>query len=456
MAPDSDPSRRSGMNSPLFGGITRRKTIQVGGGTIAAALAGCTTLFQDEDPTEVEQQEIPDEPIEAGLQDFIEGPAAVLGVLGRYGTELAVDRINQAGGIAGREIELDVVNEGDEHVENYTQFVEEGKDVTFGPRSSGGYLAMAPHVEDAGVVNVATAGTTTELFEEGVTDPTYTFRAQNYDALESVSAALVAVDQLGADNIGTVAGINQNYAFGHDEQEIFVATIQKLTGAEVIYEGWPELGADDLSTHVTEVREQEPDVLFSSLWGGDATLLYDQGIGADMFSAIDLFSATVTYSPEIDQDIINGLREADTEAFIGDRNWHWTHPDPGVWSPGVELIEEVWEREGEFAPFHAIMDGYGAVTAWATAVEKVVTQLGRWPEQEEIAQGLKGHGWYTPAGYHMMTDWNQQMRPHHSGRLVWSDEWGMPIMDDIQVYRPAEVSPPPGVDTIDWIEGWDV
>lgn len=440
--------------------IGRREALTTSGGAVAAALAGCAALLDDDTEEAIEEAEgeIPDEPIEAGLQDFLEGPASVMGVLGRAGTELAVERINQAGGIAGREIELDVVHEGDEHVENYTQFVEEGKDVTFGPRSSGGHLAMAPHIEDHGVINVALAGTTTELYEETVPDPTYTFRAQNYDALESVAAALIAVEQMGAENIDTIAGINQNYAFGHDEQEIFVAAMQKLTNAEVVYEGWPELGADDLSTHVTEVREQQPDVLFSSLWGGDATLLYDQGIGAGMFEEIGMFSGTVVYSPDITEGMIDSLEASGTDCYIGDRNWHPWHPDPGKWQPNQDLIDDFWALDGfdGVAPFHAIMDGYGAVTAWATAVEKAVALLGRWPTQEEIAQSLKGHGYYTPAGYHVITDWNQQMRPHHAGRLTWDDQHDVPVIEDVEVFRPAEVASPPDQTTLEWIDSWEV
>lgn len=436
-------------------GISRRDVMTAGGGSVAAALAGCSRLLDGGDgPQEqVDEGEIPDEPIQAGLQDFTEGPAAVLGILGVRGARIAVDRINEAGGIAGREMELEVVHEGSNQVENHNAFIEADKDVTFGPRSSGGHLAMAPNIEDSGVVNVALAGTTTALFEETVTDPTYTFRAQNHDALETVAAAFTAVDQLGADNIDTVAGINPNYAFGQDEMEIFTAAIQKLTGAEVAYSGFPELGASDMSTHVSSVKEEQPDVLFTSLWGGDATLMYEQGISNGTFEDVGLVSGTVTYAPQMTQDMIESIG---SDVYMGDRNWHWSHPPENRWAPGIELAQAAWDRgDGDRQTiFHAIMDGYGAVTAWATAVEKAVNQLGRWPEQEEIAQALKGHAWYTPAGYHMMTDWNQQMRPHHSGRLEWSDEYDVMVMEDMNVYRPAEVSPPGRENTLDWIDSW--
>ena len=136
-----------------------------GGSALAAALAGCSRLLGGGEGQDGAEADVPDEPIQAGLQTFTEGAAAVLGLQTQYGAELAVQRINEAGGVAGREIELDVRHEADAHVENYEQFVDEGKDVTFGPTSSGGHEALTQAVEEQGVVNVGTDGTVTTLYE---------------------------------------------------------------------------------------------------------------------------------------------------------------------------------------------------------------------------------------------------------------------------------------------------
>ncbi|WP_331236166.1 ABC transporter substrate-binding protein [Natronorarus salvus] len=432
-------------------GLNRRDALRVfGGSALALALAGCAELLGgDDDVGDAEEGDVPDEPIEAGLQTFREGAPAVLGVQAEYGAETAVGRINDNGGVAGREIELDVVEEGDEHLENYQQFVDEGKDVTFGPISSGGHEAMVPEIDDRGVINVATDGTVTTLYEEDFPDTTYSFRFQNHDVMEALAAAVEAVEILGADEIDTYAGINPNYAFGQDEMEIFSLGIQQLADAEEVYSGFPDLGADDMSTHVTNVNSEEPDVVFTSCWGGDATLLLQQAQASDMLENTELVVGPVLYGSA------NDYEEGDLEGPIhgGSRNFYWDQPATDQWTPAADLFDEVRE-EYDVIPTAHFMSGYGAVTAWATAADKAVRILGRWPEQDELAAMLEEHGFFTPAGYHTMATDHQGYSNAHFGELAWSDELDAAVLEDVNVYAPEEVSPPPGTTSRDWIEGW--
>jgi len=433
-------------------GIERRTMLQAAGGTaLAAALAGCSSLIGSGDQSDgAESSDVPDEPIQAGLQTFTEGAAAVLGLQAQYGAELAIQRINEAGGVAGREMELDVVHEADAHVDNYSQFVSEGKDVTFGPISSGGHAAMAPEVESQEVINVSTDGTVTTLYEETVTDPTYSFRFQNYDVMECVTAAREAVERLGADNIDTIAGINPNYAFGKDEFGLFERTIDKLVGGvEVVHEGYPDLMADDMSTHITEVNNEEPDVTFSSNWGGDVTTLMNQAAANGMFENTELVG-TVLYSAvnDLGRDVVE-----QASAISGSRNYYWGQPDTDRWQPGQDLLDAARDQ-WDIVPSAHFMSGYGAVAAWATAAEKAVDVVGGWPSQEQIARTLEGHGFYTPAGYHTMSEDHQGMSNAYSGEMVWSEEVGAPVLEDVNMYDPREVAPPPGTLSADWIDSW--
>jgi branched-chain amino acid transport system substrate-binding protein len=422
-----------------------------GGTALAAALAGCSALLGSEETDDQQGNgDVPDEPVQAGLQTFTEGAAAVLGLQAQYGAELAVQRINDAGGVAGREIELDVVHEGDSHVENYNQFVEEGKDVTFGPISSGGHAAMAPEVESQGVVNVGTDGTVTTLYEDTVQDPTYSFRFQNYDVMECVSAAREAVERLGADNVNTIAGINPNYAFGKDEFGVFKQAIKKLAGdVEVVYEGYPDLLADDMSTHITEVNDKEPDVTFSSCWGGDVTTLMSQAAANDMYDNTQLVGS-VLYSAvnDLSQNVVE-----QANAISGSRNYYWGEPTTDRWQPGKELQEEAMSQ-WDIVPSAHFMSGYGAVAAWATATQNAVDIIGGWPSQEQIAQSLEGHGFYTPAGYHVMSEGHQGMSNSFYGEMQWSSEMDAPVLEDVNMYDAREVSPPPGTKALNWIDGW--
>lgn len=431
--------------------LDRRDAIKAAGGTaLAVALAGCQALFDgDDDDGPGGGGDVPDEPIQAGLQSFLEGAPAVLGLNAVYGAETAVRRINEAGGVAGREIELDVVEEAGAAIENYTRFVDEDKDVTFGPISSGSHEEMVPVIEEQGVVNVGTDGTVTTLYETQHTDPTYSFRFQNHDVMEALSAARTAVADLGADEIDTYANINPDYTFGHDEREVFNAGIEQLTGAEEVYDGRPELATDDMSSHVAAVQDAEPDVLFSSCWGGDATLLLDQGQAAGMFDDVGITVGTVMYGSanDFERELIEG------NIWSGSRNFFWGSPSTDQWQPGLDLFEESMEEHDSIPTAH-FMSGYGAVAAWATATEKAVEIVGGWPSQEQIAATLENHGFYTPAGYHTIGPDHQGYSTAHFGRLEWHDELDVPTLEDVEAIPPHHVSPPQGEVSMEWIESW--
>ncbi|WP_435344795.1 ABC transporter substrate-binding protein [Haloarchaeobius sp. HRN-SO-5] len=436
-------------------GIDRRTMLQAACGTAAAAaLAGCSALLGGDDGDDGGQDgggDVGTEPLSAGLLTFTKGAAGVLGIQAQRGAELAVQRINENGGIAGqREVQLDVVDEGSEPLDSYNQFIEEGKDVTFGPISSGTHESIAPEIEQAEVVNVSTDGTVTTLYEETVTDPTYSFRFQNYDVMECVTMAREAVERIGADNINTVAGINPGYSFGEDEMAVFTSAIQKLTGAEVVYEGFPDLGASDMSTHISAINSEQPDVTFSSLWGGDVTTFMRQANANNMFENTTVVGTTL-YSAAGDVPA-EPLRNADV--YSGSRNFYWNEPSTANWPPGQALFDAASQQDGVTVPTAHYMSGYGAVTAWATAVEKAITLLGEYPSQLQIAQMLEGHGFFTPAGYHNMSQGHQGKSNSFAGEMVYDDDLGAAVLEDVNVYSATETAPPPGMTSADWISGW--
>ena len=252
---------------PVEPSVNRRTMLAGAGATaLTAALAGCQGILS-EGETGNTSGEIPDEPIEVGLQTLLEGPGAVFGEPGLAGAELVVDRINEAGGVAGREIVLEeVVHEGSP-IENYERFVDLDLDVAFGPVSSGGHAALAPVVEENGLVNMALAGNGTDIFYEDVPDPEYAFRTSSLVVMQDLGAVLTTIERL--DEIDTVAGVNPNYDAGQQSWEMFIDMLSEFTDFEVVYEGFPELLADDYSTHITQVNELEPDITHSILWGGD-------------------------------------------------------------------------------------------------------------------------------------------------------------------------------------------
>lgn len=423
------------------GSTTRRDVLKAGAvGTATAALAGCLSFLEGDsggDTTNIDQDEL-----EAGLLTFTEGAAAVLGQQAQRGAEKAVEWINNAGGIAGQaQLSLETVDEGSNPVDQYNQFIDDGKDVTFGPISSGTHESMFQEIEANQVVNVGTDGTVTGLYEGE--DPQYSFRFQNYDVMEVLASTREAIQRVGGNNIDTVAGVNPGYSFGQDEMEVFEAAVSNLTGAETVYSGFPDLGAGDYASHISSINSEEPDVVFSSLWGGDASTFLDQAFQRDMFDNVGAVVGPVFYgsADAISQDVVEGVGSG--KILAGSRNYYWGVPQPGTSPDSDQLFEEATEQEGIKVPTAHYMSGFGAVAAWATAVESAIGVLDEFPSQKQIAATLEGHGFYTPAGYHVMNVDHQCRSNGYAGVMEWNSDLDAPVLTDVNTFAATEISPSP-------------
>ncbi|WP_331232377.1 ABC transporter substrate-binding protein [Natronorarus salvus] len=436
----------------------RRKLIKaMGAGSAAAALAGCGALLPDDDEDSAETNgDVPDDPIEVGFQITLDGPGFVLTEQQVAAMEIAVDRINDSGGIAGREVEVETLNEGEGAIENHERFVDDEKDVIFGPATSGAVASVAPVADELGTLTIFPDGAAFTLFEDTHTDPELVFRFQNPDITETVVAARAVVEHLGGDNIDSIANVSPDYEFGHTQWEGFSTAVEALGGdVEVVYEGWPDLFADDMSSHVTEVASLEPDVLFTSMWGGDMSLFLRQGNEVGMWDEVGVHATTIGYggAPDFTQEEVEA---ADPTVMVG-RNYIYNYP-PEPMAPAVHELHEELQNWGVSAVYGYTMSTYGAMTWYATAAERAVQLLGRWPEAEELAEIMSNHGFATPSVF-CATDpdyfnGRQAFSNLHSGELTWDDENDHAGWTNVREWSPIGNHPPPGVQSMDWLEGW--
>ena len=444
------------------GSTTRRNVLKAGAvGAATAALAGCSALLGGGDD-DSGSADVGTDTLNAGLLSFTQGAASVLGIQAVRGAEKAVEKINENGGIAGqRELELDVVHEGGEAVDKYQQFIDDGKDVTFGPISSGTHASMAPQIESNQVVNVSTDGTVTTLYQEGGADPdpTYSFRFQNYDVMEATTSALEAVERVGADNIDTFAGVNPDYAFGEDEMKLFSQAIEGLTGAEQVYSGFPALGASDFSTHISRINDEQPDIVFSSCWGGDASTFLSQAYQRNMFENVGAVVGPVFYgsADAIDEEVVTGTESG--KILAGSRNFYWNIPRNDRSNASQAFFDEARNQDDITVPTAHYMSGYGAVASWATAVEKAISIIDGYPSQEQIAMALEGHGFYTPGGYYNICQDHQGRANGYAGVMEWDSDLGAPVLEDVNVFTGTQISPAPrtseyGQSASDWLSSW--
>lgn len=167
-------------------------------------------------------------PIIVGFSGQLTGKASDLGVSGRNGAMLAVEKINSTGGINGRLLKLiaaDDLNTPEGAINADKALVAAGAVAIIGHMTSSQTMASMPYVNENGIVMVSPTTTTPQL--TGKTD-TF-FRAMVENLIHSRELADYARSALDVNTIITIAEIdNKSYSLSFTDN--FSRTFKKLGG----------------------------------------------------------------------------------------------------------------------------------------------------------------------------------------------------------------------------------
>ena len=217
------------------------------------------------------------QPLKIGIVTFLSGPAAgPFGVPARNGFELMAEMINAGRtpaphatkGFGGTPIELVVIDEAGGPQKQVAEFrnLAQRVDVVVGYISSGDCLAIAPVAEELRKLTVLFDCGTPRIFEDA--SYKYVFRTGPTGAMDNVAAALYALER--NPKIRSIAGINQNYAWGQDSWADFEAAMKALKpGIEVKTSQMTKLFAGQFGAEISALMAGTPNIIHSSLWGGD-------------------------------------------------------------------------------------------------------------------------------------------------------------------------------------------
>ncbi|HKU47915.1 MAG TPA: ABC transporter substrate-binding protein, partial [Burkholderiales bacterium] len=221
--------------------------------------------------------------IKVGVVTFLSGPAASpFGVPAKNSAELVAEALNSGKapkpydkrGFGGANLELVFVDEAGStttQVTEYRNLVQRANvDVIIGYVSSGNCLAIAPVADELKkLTNFFDCGTP-RIFEDGKYN--YVFRTSPTATMDSVGAALYVRDA--RKGVKSIAGINQNYAWGQDSWGDFEAAMKVLVPSiEVKTSQMPKLFAGQYNAEISALLSAKPDVIHSSFWNGDLEAL---------------------------------------------------------------------------------------------------------------------------------------------------------------------------------------
>lgn len=235
--------------------------------TGSAALAGMATLGALGFPAIVHAQS---EKIKIG---HLTPRTGFLGALGEYAVmavTLAVDEVNRAGGVLGRQIELiaeDSVNPSTASTKAQRMFERDNVSVLIGEISSASALVMAQVAGRNKRIFVNTGANSDELRGKGCNKYMFHVEVANTTNVKACGQALL--------RDGLVKGkkmyaLTADYAFGHDllrVAKLFLgANDGRLIGDELV-----ATDVTDFSPYLLKIRQARPDVVVCNLAGNQTT-----------------------------------------------------------------------------------------------------------------------------------------------------------------------------------------
>ena len=371
--------------------------VTVGGAGLAGAglIAAPQALKAAAEPA---KGKIPDTPFKTGHMTFFTSPAAVLGEPSHKGHILAAEEINAQGGLLGkRKIETITADEAagtDANVKELRRMKLEGNiDFFTGVISSGNSPALGPVAEELGLLTMFTDGCTDFLFDVADPNPKYVFRITNIQSADGITAAIGASQAW--PHARKISHLHPDYSYGRNAAEHFTLAAERLLpGSQTVSEAWPKLGTTDFSSHITKILSAQPDLLFTSVWGGDYVAFYKQALRYGLF---DKMKVATTLALGVAPHAIGKDHPEGVLAGVHS-NYYFTFPGGDRWPLNKSFVQRYFKRWNEYPNFQS-EGAYVALYMLKTAIERANKLAGGWPEDEAIISQLEGLGMDTPSGY---------------------------------------------------------
>ena len=443
--------------------VSRRDFMNRIGLSVGAALGASAGGFSALGPSPASAQPkgtVPDTPYRIGHMTFFTGAGAVLGEPMYKGQLLAAEEINAQGGLLGkRKIEVLKADENagtDANVKELRRLkLSENIDFFCGITSSGNTPALGPVAEELKLLTIFVDGCTDFLFDKAVPNPHYIFRITNQQSADGVTCAL-AIAQTWP-KARRVAHIHPDYSYGRNAFDHVGIVMKKLMPqAQVVSEGWPKLGTTDFTSHITKAIGSKPDLLVSSVWGGDYVAFYKQALRYGLFDKMK-FASTIAFGVAP-----HALGKDHPEGVIAGvhSNYHFTYPGGDRWPYNKSFVEKYHKRFSEYPNFQA-EGGYVATYALKAAIDKANRLAGGWPDDEALIATLEGLMMSGPAGYvYIRPDNHQGYKDAITGFSKNVAEYPFPILDPNRIITIPirNITAPPGwpkgepTSTYTWID----
>lgn len=278
------------------------------------------------------------------------------------GAQLAVDEINQQGGLFGMQVELIGHINSDAILDTSVQLaesliVEDGVVALIGPNRSSHAAVVGPVAQKHRIPMVTTTATNPNVTQAG----DYVFMASFTDSFQGAVMAQFAKMELGFSTAAIVTRSGDLYTEGISE--FFSSNFLGL-GGNVVAHKFFESGTDSFKEQLTQIAEMKPDVLFTAGFAQDIVNITQQA------RAIPLLNA------DGEPTVFLGADSWDSELVFGDENaeaegsYFSGHFSPETDEPMARAFVETYMSIYDSTPTGGVAVSYDAVKLLFEAIER--------------------------------------------------------------------------------------
>lgn len=366
--------------------------------------------------------------IKVGVLHSLSGTMAISEVSVHDAELLAIEEINAAGGVLGRQLEP-VVEDG---ASDWPTFAEKADKLissdevaaVFGGWTSASRKAMLPVFEGHQALLWY------PVQYEGLESSPYIF----YTGATTNQQIVPALDYLAEQGHEQLFLLGSDYVFPRTANQIITAYAE-ANDMEVVGEEYTPLGHTEYATVVTKIEEAEPDVVFNTLNGDSNVAFFKQFRDAGL-SAEDL----PTMSVSVAEEEVRGIGTDNIAGHLVAWNYFMTTDTPEN-ETFVAAYQDAYGSDRVTAdPIEA---GYAGVYLWAAAVEAAGTT-----EVEAVKEAAKGISVDAPGGTYTVDGDNQHITKTARIGVVQDDG----TIDEVWSSE-GPISPDPYLEGYDWAEG---
>ncbi len=327
------------------------------------------------------------DPIKIGFAYVFSHRLAHYGYAAKQGAMMAIDDINDQGGILGRPVAAffeDTKLTPEIGAKAAEKLIKEKKvDAIMGVVSSAVAKAVAPVAEETRTPFLITLAMTPDV--TGSICNKYTFRVSLNGPQNLKSAALVAADM----DVKKWTTLGPDYLFGYQSWEYFKKYLSDLRpDVEFVQDSqikYAPVSSTDYSEYIEILKNSGADGALVSLYGGNLRDFIRQGQNKDLFSGKLTFLMNLAYSTDVVYGLGMGLPKG---LWLGGQYWHKGNDGP----ENKEFVRRYKEKYKVF-PDHNAQNAYTAVRVYKAAVEAAGTT-----NKEEVVKFLEGITVEAPVG----------------------------------------------------------